>query len=239
MQITLPRYRLVLRTHNILDLLYPNRCLHCHYPVQATRLPLCMACMSNLEQVDLAEVKVHLTKHTNAVENLTHVYAHWMFDKTGAVQLVHQALKYQNRPTYGSMLGRYIGRSLHGMMPLDTLPHVIIPIPLHAKRLYERGYNQSLMIAHGISRETRIPIENRAMIRSRHTTTQTGLGQDDRWENVSSAFKITDSKKVAGRHILIVDDVLTTGATLLSAAHTLMASGAHSVSFATLAFARP
>ena len=239
MQKTSPGYRLTYRTRNILDLLYPIRCLRCHYPVQATRIPLCMACVSNLEHVDPAEVKMHLMKHANAVADLTHVYAHWMFDKTGAVQLLHQALKYQNRPTYGLVLGRYIGRSLQGIMPLDTIPDAIIPIPLHAKRRYERGYNQSFMIASGIGMETRIPIENRAMIRSIHTSTQTGLGQGDRWNNVSSAFKITDSKKVAGQHILIVDDVLTTGATLLSAAHTLLASGTHSVSFATLAFARP
>lgn len=197
-----------------------------------------MTCVSFLERANVAEIKTHLARHPNAIETLKHIYAHWMFDKTGTVQLLHQALKYQNRPAYGHALGQRIGQGLQGIFPLDSIPHAIVPIPLHAKRYFERGYNQSFMLAAGISAITRIPIENRALVRSLHTSTQTGLGQDDRWKNVSSAFKITAPQAIHGRHILLVDDVLTTGATLLSAAHTLMGAGAQSVSLATLAFAR-
>lgn len=226
-------------TRNILGILYPNRCIACHYPVHEIPLPVCIPCMSRLERADLPEVRKHLAGHSNAVATIKHVYAHWIFDKTGVVQLLHQALKYQNRPTYGYMLGKRVGRSLKGTISLDTMPHAIVPIPLHAKRYYERGYNQSDMLAGGIASEISIPLENQAMTRSCHTVTQTGLGQDERWRNVSSAFKITAPEKIKGRHLLVVDDVLTTGATLLSAAHTLIAAGAHLVSFATLAFARP
>jgi ComF family protein len=172
-------------------------------------------------------------------DRIAFVYAHWMFDKTGVVQLLHRNLKYGNRPLSGQALGRQIGKSLRASFSDDRLPDRIVPIPLHRRRFYERGYNQSFALAQGIRSATGIPLAANALFRRVHTQTQTGLGQFDRWKNVASAFEVQAPEVLSGRHVVVVDDVLTTGATLLAASNKLLEAGAHAVSFATLAFARP
>ncbi|MFP4285903.1 MAG: ComF family protein [Desulfovermiculus sp.] len=115
-------------------------------------------------------------------------------------------------------------------------PDVIIPVPLHVGRLRERGFNQSLEIARGLSRELRVPLQPAALVRIRRTKAQSGLGRKERLKNVRGAFQ-ANPKSMWGKHVLLVDDVSTTGATLSACARTLRRAGAAQVDALVLAVA--
>ena len=168
-----------------------------------------------------------------------HVFALWYFDKAGTVQRIHQGLKYENRPFYGFALGKLIGRIF--LSPLDPRPRpdLIIPVPLHQKRLLERGYNQSEALAQGMTHTAAIPCNTRILYRPAYTQTQTGLDKASRLQNVARAFAVKRRRHIKNKHILLVDDVLTTGATLFAASQPLKQAGASAISIATFAMARP
>lgn len=137
-----------------------------------------------------------------------------------------------------SALGRPLARFLVDDWPdWEQSPDLIVPIPLHPKRRRRRGYNQSELLAKPLGAATSIPVHAPALRRTRHTIPQVGLGPDERQDNVRGAFE-ADAAVVGGRHILLIDDVLTTGATLSAAAGALLTAGAADVSAYCLARVR-
>ncbi|MBF0484492.1 MAG: ComF family protein [Candidatus Omnitrophica bacterium] len=112
---------------------------------------------------------------------------------------------------------------------------LIIPIPLHPAKMRERGFNQSQILGQMISEKYQIPICNTAIIRTRNTQTQTNFDQKERWTNIQGAFRIKHSEVIKLKNILIIDDLLTTGATVSEAAKTLKQAGAATVGVLTLA----
>ena len=223
----------------IIQLLYPLHCIHCGTHIAHTPLPLCPICMENIERVPPIDAYKHVAPLYQGSVHLDTVYAHWYFDNMGVVQKIHRRVKYGNRPHYAIVLGTLIGEELNRNPPFSHPPDLIVPVPLHQKRFLERGYNQSCMLAEGLARTTKIPLEVNALTRSRETRSQTGLSKQERQENVHAAFSVPVASIFRDKHILLVDDVLTTGATLYSAAVTLHQSGASVISIATFAFTRP
>ncbi len=114
---------------------------------------------------------------------------------------------------------------------------LIVPIPLHPTRQRERGYNQSLLIAHMLAEDLRIPLESQHLIRVRHTPNQARLSQKERWTNIEAAFKIKPHNNFRQKNILLVDDLYTTGATVSQAAKILKTAGAQNVFVLTIAIA--
>ncbi len=222
-----------------LNLLFPNLCPGCNLPLRTSNFPICPTCTYHLERVDEQVAKASVCKLPGACNAFKHIFSLWYFDKAGTVQHIHRGLKYNNRPYYGSALGKLIGVTF--LLPLHPRhhPELIIPIPLHRKRLLERGYNQSDVLAAGISRVAHLPYTTTVLRRPIYTKTQTGLDSLKRLQNVASAFRVAHPEKIKDRHILLVDDVLTTGATLFAAAQPLKDAGAREISVATLAMARP
>jgi len=216
-----------------LNLLYPPSCLGCGAYLAEVTPPLCHRCLRRLEQPDPDALHARLHRLADP-EALDGVFSLWLFDEGGTVQRIQHLLKYGNRPRYGVALGRLMGTAYTDR----SLPDLVLPIPLHRARLYERGYNQSAMLATGMAESLGIPIATDLLIRTRATRSQTRLSREARWQNVSGAFAVTDTEAVAGKHILLIDDVLTTGATLAAAAATLKSAGAASITAATLALAR-
>lgn len=145
-------------------------------------------------------------------------------------------LKYFHAPSSGIALGRMMARDVlaegffHGI-------DAIVPVPLTAQRLRRRGYNQSEMLARGMADVTGLPVETQAVTRVVERPSQTTLHGPSRRENVEGVFRLTAPDRVAGRHLLLVDDVLTTGSTLLSLGRTLQAAGGVRLSILTLALA--
>ena len=147
----------------------------------------------------------------------------WFIHESGFRRVVH-GFKYSGRWALAHDMGRWFGRAL-----ADTDAYagadVIIPVPLHARKVLKRGYNQSEYIARGISRSMEVPLESRAVVRRVNNRSQTATqAHHERWENVEGIFAVRRPERLAGRHILLVDDVLTTGATIGSCAEAIFAA---------------
>lgn len=228
------RSRLRSLQQGLLRLVYPTTCASCQQTILESKLPICLRCLQTLDHPSPTEVQAQVA--TLPQQTLTHVFALWYFDKDGPVQHLQHALKYGNRPTYGNLLGRNIGTRMQSVS-LHTFD-LIIPIPLHKHRLYERGYNQSTWLARGISTQLNTPLVDSLLVRIRSTRSQTKLSQQARWKNVAGAFDVRTPEQIQDRAVLLVDDVLTTGATATAAGAVLLKAGAKEVTLATLAFAR-
>ena len=219
------------------QLVFPLRCVQCNTKLVHQALPACPVCMDNIERVNAVDMRSHVAEICPASTPLQFAYAHWYFDNSGIVQHLHHGLKYANRPEYGIELGIMMGHGLRKTSPSN--PDYIVPIPLHKSRMLERGYNQSTMLARGIAEIVDSILDETVLSRDAATRSQTGLTKRQRQENVQSAFSISQPARLQHAHVLLIDDVLTTGATLFSAAQTLYEAGVSTISVATLAFTRP
>jgi ComF family protein len=156
------------------------------------------------------------------------------FTSGSAVQHSLHLLKYKGRKEIGIYFGRKMGEHLKQSQRFQNC-EIIIPLPLFADREKKRGYNQAAMIALGIALKLEIPVVPDAVIRTKKTATQTHKSRIERWENMRSTFKIRDHQKILGKHILLVDDVITTGASLEACALTLLSVPGTTISIACLA----
>lgn len=224
--------------HGLLDVLYPPRCLGCGGRPETAALPLCPACLRAMERAPLMGVAARLDRLPVAPTALDGALALWTFDKGGALQAVHHALKYGDRPAYGVALGRLIGAAYTDAFPASTTPPPdgVVPIPLHRTRELERGYNQAEALGAGIAEELEVDVRPDLLRRPRATRSQTNLTRADRWKNVRAAFAA--SEDAHGGSWILVDDVLTTGSTAVAAAQTLKEAGAMSVTLSVLSMAR-
>jgi ComF family protein len=146
-------------------------------------------------------------------------------------------LKYKSHPEIGEVMGRLVAKELQPSGFFDGIDG-IVPIPLAKKRQRQRGYNQSLEIARGISEITNLPIYNKVVRRNVFEGSQTNKGRWERNENVEKVFEMTDETAIHGKHLLIIDDVVTTGATVIACAKELCKAGNVKISVLSLGFAK-
>jgi ComF family protein len=152
--------------------------------------------------------------------NLLHAAAHLYFTKASLVShLVHQ-VKYNRQKELGIQLGCFMGDALKNSSRFH--PDLLVPVPLFPDRERKRGYNQSLLLCEGISEHIRVPIQKNVISRALHTDTQTRKGRIERWKNIEGKFTIMSPELVRDKHVLLVDDVITTGATLESCGNELL-----------------
>lgn len=151
--------------------------------------------------------------------DLVHAISLLYFDKGGKIQDMIHNLKYHGRKVTGTALGEMAGRKILEHYKADIYD-VIVPVPIHRSKQAKRGFNQSEAFARGISEITGIPVATDILLKTSKTKTQTGMGRQDRFENVKYTFGVNSQAKKYG-HYLIVDDVLTTGATLEACVHML------------------
>ena len=222
-------------TQALLDFIYPPHCILCNIRLDAFHY-LCPSCESNLEDQKQITVQYRQSDFPNLQKELKlkQVYTLWCFE--GAIETLIHRVKYQHEAPLGEWLGRQVD-SRHLLFGRLTAPPLIIPVPLHAQRHRERGYNQSEFIARGIQHKLGFPISTRILKRIRKTQTQTALTAEQRQQNVEDAFQVTKSDLVQNKSILLVDDVITTGATINQCAKVLLEAGSGDVY--ALALARP
>ena len=220
---------------HFLGLLYPNLCAACGRALIGKEYVCCMSCLYHLPRTG------YWKKPDNPLEQLfwgrvpvEHACALFFFEKGSRYRKLLHRLKYNGRPEIGVLLGRELGRELKNTLHYQCV-NTIIPVPLHPKRQRRRGYNQSERIAAGIAQVTGWEVNNSALVRMRFTETQTHKSRQERWENVSEAFALKDAATLTGRHVLLVDDVLTTGATLEACILQLKKAPDCKISVATLA----
>ncbi len=221
----------------LLDVALPDICPGCrrHRPPRGQWL--CLSCEARLPLTDH-----HLYADNPVTERLWGRFplesgaAMLLFRKDGiAQQLIHH-LKYKGRRVVGYELGRRYG-SLLAQSPHFQGVEIIVPVPLHPRKEKLRGYNQAAVFGQGLAKTMRVPLMPDALQRHRYTETQTRKSQTERLRNVAGAFGLHRPERLHNRHVLIVDDVLTTGATLESCATTLLQVPGLRVSVATIAMA--
>lgn len=222
---------------SILNLFYPRVCAACGESLLKDEDTVCLKCRYTLPRTGYERYPDNPLAQSFYGRMPFHaVTACFFFAKTGKVQhLIHQ-LKYKGNREAGLFLGRQIGESIKDA-PLFEGIDVIIPVPLHPKRERQRGYNQALLIAQGINEVTGLPIGTKYLLRTMYNETQTHKSAEERYHNVQGIFEVRRGEELKGKHVLLVDDVLTTGATLESCAHELEGIPGITISVATAACA--
>lgn len=206
---------------SVSHLIYPETCLICEQELSSSEHSICSFCSQDLEYT-------HFEKYTEPTEldklfwgrvKIEHTFSLLFFRKEKSTQQILHALKYKHSPQVGIEFGRIIGRTLKSY-PLSKEIDLLVPVPIHPKKEFQRGYNQSEELANGISDILSVPVDPHFLKKQQHTGSQTRKGRFERWDNVSSVFRIGKSRS-APKHIAIVDDVITTGATLESIVRTV------------------
>ncbi|AHJ95600.1 competence protein [Hymenobacter swuensis DY53] len=214
-------------------------CLACHDPLARGEDHLCTGCRAQLPYADyhrLPPDQNPLARRFWGKLPVQHTLSYLRFQKHGRVQhLLHQ-LKYQGQQDVGRVLGRWYGQELTEA-GLQAAFDLIVPVPLHARKLAQRGYNQADSFAEGLAQGLQLPWHAAALHRVMNTKSQTRKNRMERWENVETVFEVAEPNLVHGQRVLVVDDVLTTGATLEACCAVLLAAGAREVSIATIATA--
>lgn len=219
---------------SLLDFIYPPLCLCCESLLIGGEKHVCLSCWESVKRVEsdlplFEQTREKLLAH-GVVDDLISLY---VFEKEGPLQKIVHALKYAGNQGIGIELGRRLGQKIRDCGVREA---ALVPIPLHKRKLRERGYNQSECIARGISGVAGIPVEVNYVKRSKFTETQTALSLEERQANMDHAFACILSD-VEGATIILVDDVITTGATIASCASVLKELGAARVIAASVALA--
>ena len=216
--------RLARPVADLLEFVLPQRCPGCGEPA-GTAAMLCARCVSRLPELPHPVCARCLADGAAPDGCVRHpgdqVHAAWIYDER--VELLVHALKFGARPGLARAHAHHVARRLPERVMRDA---IVTSVPLHSARLRERGYDQAARLGEAISDLTGAPFVPRLLRRVRATRAQTGLGADERRENVRGAFVVDRPAWVRGRRVLVVDDVLTTGATLCECLAVLRAAGA-------------
>jgi ComF family protein len=224
---------------DFLALFFPQACLACRDSLVAGEEHLCTTCRAELPYTNyhlLPAAQNPLSRRFWGKLPVAYTLSYVRFLQHGRVQRLLHQLKYQGQQEVGKVLGQLYGAEL-ATAGLGSEFDLIVPVPLHRRKLARRGYNQADAFAQGLAITLPCPWSAAALRRTEHTASQTRKSRTERWQNVSTVFEVTNPQEVAGRHILLVDDVLTTGATLEACGAALLAAGARQVSIATIACA--
>lgn len=223
--------------YDFLGLFYPNLCYACQCSLPPGQEIVCTRC-----QYELPRTQFHLQSDNPFVRHfwgrldVTAATALFHFVKGGKTQqLIHQ-LKYKGKKEVGVYLGKLLGRQLQHCSPFAEADWVL-PVPLHPRKQRKRGYNQSDYFAQGLAESMEVSWAPDLLRRVVATHSQTKKGRMHRFANVSEAFTVAQPEKLRNKHVLLVDDVITTGATLEACAHKILEIPKTKVSFATIAFA--
>lgn len=219
------------------NLLYPDLCIVCGENLQRNEQHICISCLNAIPKTNY-----HL-HHDNPIEKrfwgkvpIFRATAFFFFQKGSPFQKLMHSLKYKGNKEIGESIGKYAAVDLLDSPDFMTVD-VIIPVPLHPSKFKKRGYNQSEWIGKGLSQILEKPQDTTTLIRVKENTTQTKKSVFERYENTEGIFECADIKTLAGKHVLLVDDVLTTGSTLEACIKALLKIEGVKVSVFTIAVA--
>lgn len=223
---------------DFVNLIYPDACFACEELLVSGEKVLCTTCLYQIPRTNY-----HLQKDNEIEEifwgrcQLEHVSSFMFFKKKSRYQKLIHKLKYNGHKEIGRYLGNLYGVDLKKAPWIKEVDY-IIPVPLHRKRQKERGYNQSEWIAIGLNEKLNISIDTKTLIRTVATKTQTKKNRVERWENVDAIFSITDKSKFENKHVLLIDDITTTGSTIEACVQALENSKNIKISVVTIGFAK-
>lgn len=218
----------------LMHLFYPNVCVICGGELLPEEEGACLQCLYKLPKTH------NFREPDNDAEKLMagripfeRIASYCVYTKGGTLPPLIHHLKYRNNQRIGLLLGRMFGKDLLGSEFLTPV-ELIVPVPLHPKREKARGYNQAAIIAKGLSEATGLPVSSGNLLRVVYNPTQTKRTKTQRWENVRDIFKVADPELFRQKHLLLVDDVITTGSTLEACGTALQVCKDLKISIATL-----
>ena len=219
----------------ILDFISPRQCVVCGERLAPTEHSLCSTCLLHLPRTTY-----QFTPHDNPMAQLfwhlspvEKAAALIFYEPHSEVAQLIYDLKYHDRPDIGEDMGRLMAGEMQLARFFDCID-MLLPVPLSRKRLRQRGYNQSEQLAVGISDVTHLPVVTKALRRTHFHQSQTQLSRRERQENVENLFELRDGSMLQGKHVLLIDDICTTGATLLACCDALKA--VHGIRLSVLTF---
>lgn len=219
---------------DFVSLIYPNLCVGCETTLPTNSKFICPKCHYNLPKTNthLLEVPQFKNKFQGIVP-LDDILVYCYFSKKGIVQKLLQSLKYGDQPEIGEMLGLWYG---HELAKGGYLNHfdLIVPVPLHKKRLQERGYNQSEFFARGLAIALHAELNTHEFIKARHIDSLTNKNKVNRINSVKGIFEVINKESFKDKRVLLVDDVLTTGSTLIACSEEILNCEPAALSVATI-----
>ena len=223
----------------LLDLISPRLCVVCGSRLAVTEETLCSKCYLHLPRTDFGHnlyenVMAKLFWGQIAIEKATALFYYEPHAETANILY---ELKYKNHPEIGVVMGRMMAKELMNSGLFEDID-ALVPVPLARKRERQRGYNQSLELAKGISEVTRLPIADKVVRRTKFEGSQTQRGRWERNENVEDVFELIDGNGISGKHLLLIDDVVTTGATIIACAQEMQKASNVKISVLALGFAK-
>jgi ComF family protein len=223
---------------DLFDLFYPHVCLACSQKLLGNEEVICLKCETELPRANhWNDIDNPLMKRLWGRVDLQGAAALFQFRKGAHIQHMLHQLKYRGRRDVGEYLGKVMGDLLLQNESIIRGVDLVVPVPLHRKKLKQRGYNQCDSFAGAIAGELSVPWSSTALARAHENISQTKKNRFDRYSNVAEIFAIADAKQLQGKHILLVDDVVTTGATAEACLHTILNVPDTKVSFAAMAVA--
>lgn len=223
---------------NLIKLFYPTICLGCSNKLSNHENLICLKCRHELPLTShLEEKRNEAYKKFDGKVNVEHVSSMTYYHKQGIVQSLIHNLKYKNEQEIGTFLGYWYADLLNESKEIDSVDY-IIPVPLHPKRLKERGYNQIETFCKALSDTLNKPHEKNLLVRNQYASTQSKKGLIDRNKVNSTTFECVNTGEFHNKHFLLVDDVLTTGATLEACAKALLKIPNTKISIVTIAFSQ-
>lgn len=218
-------------------LFFPKICGGCDIALAKGEHHLCLHCRTELPFTNFENIK------DNPVEKLFHGRVNiefatslFFFSQTERVQNILHNIKYNEQKELAIFIGKIFGERLQNNSYLNSV-NTIIPVPLHPQKEHLRGYNQSALFAEGINEVLNLDIQENNLVRIVNTSTQTKKSRLERIDNMDKAFALKEPEQLNNKHVLLIDDVLTTGATLEACAQSLKEQANCKVSIATIAYA--
>lgn len=222
--------------HNpFLTLFFPKTCCCCGKHINSKLEHICISCRSTLPKTNFHLYKDNpLQKLFWGRINLENVYSYYKFMESGKIRKLIHHLKYKGMKEIGITVGRLYGSELMASGALEKID-CIVPVPIHRRKYKQRGYNQSHYFAEGLSIASGIENKKQVLQKFVHTSSQTKKSRYKRWKNVESSFRIKKKEELQNKHVLLVDDVLTTGATIEACGHKLLELPNVKITAATIA----
>ncbi len=219
----------------VFDLFYPRLCIICSVPLVEQENFLCIECLQKLPKTNYHPcVDNPATEGFSGKVPIRRANAFLYYNKEGVAQKLIAHFKYKGNVRLGKWLGKTVADELVKSRFFEGID-LIIPVPLHAKKLKKRGFNQAEVLAQEISKKLQIPLNTTLLYRTKANSSQTQKNVFDRWRNTQNIFALRNHTDFNNKHVLLIDDVLTTGATLEACAHTLLQIKGIQISILTLA----
>lgn len=222
---------------SIINLFYPRLCCGCSHPLQSSETAFCASCRLELPRTGYFSYPANpVMAMFRGRFNFEHAGAQYIFEKGNIIQHALHQLKYNGNTEAGEFMGNDMAVSLAQSGWLHTITH-LVPVPLHARKKAVRGYNQSAVLAHALARAAKLPVFEQCIVRPVFSQTQTQRKKYARWTSVQDIFKAGNETLPSHAHVLLIDDVVTTGSTAEACARVLEKAYGARVSLAVAAYA--